>query len=91
MMISLAAGSGCGLQAKSHISSQPLSAEPFMQNVITVEKKTSPSRTDRVRRIVRSASSPEFKSDGSFKTRIVLLNRDTAVAEIAIQEFADAR
>jgi hypothetical protein len=61
-----------------------------MQNVVTIGKRLVPLEQIAVVEPFDPASNPEFKSDKPFKARLVLLNRDTMLAEITPKEFADA-
>ena len=60
-----------------------------MQNVITIGKRFVPLEEIAFVEPFDPASNPDFKSDKPFKARVVLLNRDTLLTEIAPQEFAD--
>jgi hypothetical protein len=61
-----------------------------MQNVVTIGRRLIPLEQVAFVEPFDPASNPEFKSDKPFKARVVLLNRDTVLAEIAVQAFADA-
>jgi len=61
-----------------------------MQDVITIGGRLVPVEQIAFVEPFDPASNPEFKSDKPFKARVVLLNRDTVLAEIAPQDFAEA-
>jgi hypothetical protein len=61
-----------------------------MQNVVTIGKRLVPLEQIALVEPFDPASNPDFKSAKPFKARIVLLNRDTMLTEIAPQEFVDA-
>jgi hypothetical protein len=75
------------LNLKSH---PPQTTETLMQDVITIGKRLIPVEQIAFAEPFDAASNPDFKSDKPFKARVVLVNRDTVLAEIAVQEFADA-
>jgi hypothetical protein len=58
--------------------------------VITIGKRLVPADQIAFVDPFDPASNPEFKSDKAFKGRVVLLNRDTVLAETTPQEFAEA-
>jgi hypothetical protein len=58
--------------------------------VITIGKRLVPTEQIVFVEPFDPASNPEFKSDKPFKGRVVLLNRDTVLTELAPQEFAEA-
>jgi hypothetical protein len=64
--------------------------EAFMNSVITIGKRLIPAEQIALIEPFDPASNPEFKSDKPFKARVVLLNRDTMLAETTPQEFAQA-
>jgi hypothetical protein len=64
--------------------------ETHMQDVITIGKRLIPLEQIAFAEPFDPGSNPEFKPEKEFKARIVLLNRDTVLAEIAPQEFAEA-
>lgn len=59
-------------------------------NIITIGKKLIPAGQIALVEAFDPASNPEFKSEKAFKSRIVLLNRDTVLAEMTPQQFAEA-
>jgi len=61
-----------------------------MQDVVTIGKRLIPLEQIALVEPFDPASNPDFKSDKPFKARVVLLNRDTMLAEISPQEFAEA-
>lgn len=61
-----------------------------MQDVITIGKRLIPVEQIAFAEPFDSASNPEFRPEKEFKARVVLLNRDTVLAEIAPQDFAEA-
>ncbi len=61
-----------------------------MQNVVTIGRKLVPLEHIALVEPFDPASNPEFKPEKPFKSRIVLLNRDTVLAEATPKEFADA-
>jgi hypothetical protein len=61
-----------------------------MQDVVTIGRRLIPLEQIAFAEPFDPASNPDFKSDKPFKARLVLLNRDTVLAEITAQEFADA-
>jgi hypothetical protein len=58
--------------------------------VITIGKRLVPAEQIAFVEPFDPASNPEFKSDKAFKSRVVLLNRDTVLTETTPQEFAEA-
>jgi hypothetical protein len=62
-----------------------------MQDVITIGKRLVPIEQVAFVEPFDPASNPDFKPEKDFKARVVLLNRDTVLAEITPQEFADAQ
>jgi hypothetical protein len=58
--------------------------------VITIGKRLVPADQIALVEPFDPASNPEFKSDKAFKSRVVLLNRDTVLSETTPQEFAEA-
>jgi hypothetical protein len=61
-----------------------------MQDVITIGKRLIPLEQIAFAEPFDPASNPEFKPEKEFKARVVLLNRDTVLAEIAPQDFVEA-
>lgn len=61
-----------------------------MQDVITIGRRLIPLEQIAFVEPFDPASNPEFKSDKPFKARVVLLNRDTVLAEVTVEEFAAA-
>jgi len=61
-----------------------------MQDVITIGRRLVPIEQIALVERLDPAANPEFKTEKPFKARVVLLNRDTVLAETAPQEFADA-
>ena len=59
-------------------------------NVITIGKRLVPAEQIALVEPFDPASNPEFQSDKPFKGRVVLLNRDTVLTEMAPREFAEA-
>jgi hypothetical protein len=72
------------------LNRNPLPAEAHMQDVITIGKRLVPVEQIAFVEPFDPASNPEFKPEKAFKARVVLLNRDTVLAEFGPQEFADA-
>ena len=62
-----------------------------MQNVVTIGKRLVPVEQIAFVEPFGPASNPEFKLLKEFKARIVLLNREIVLTELAPQEFADAQ
>jgi hypothetical protein len=69
---------------------QLLPSEDHMQDVITIGRRLIPVEQIALVEPFDPASNPEFKPDKPFKARLVLLNRDTVLAEAAPQEVAEA-
>jgi hypothetical protein len=61
-----------------------------MQDVITIGRRLVPVEQIAFVEPFDPASNPEFKPEKEFKARVVLLNRDTVLAEIPPQELAEA-
>lgn len=61
-----------------------------MQNVITIGKRLVPLEQIALVEPFDPASNPDFRPEKEFKARLVMLNRDTVLAEIPPQEFAEA-
>jgi hypothetical protein len=61
-----------------------------MENVLTIGRKHVPIEHIVFVEPFDPAANPEFKSETEFKSRIVLLNRDTILAESTPREFAEA-
>jgi hypothetical protein len=61
-----------------------------MQDIITIGRRLILREQIAFAEPFDPASNPEFKTDKPYKARIVLLNRDTVLAESTVQEFADA-
>jgi hypothetical protein len=61
-----------------------------MQDVITLGRRLVPLEQIALVEPFDPASNPDFKPEKPFKARVVLLNRDTVLAEFTTQEFADA-
>jgi hypothetical protein len=64
--------------------------ETHMQDVITIGKRLIPLEQIAFVEPFDPATNPDFKPEKEFKSRIVQLNRDTVLAEIAPPEFAEA-
>jgi hypothetical protein len=62
--------------------------ETRMQDVITIGKRLIPAEQIAFAEPFDPASNPEFKPEKEYKARVVLLNRDTVLAEILPQDFA---
>jgi hypothetical protein len=61
-----------------------------MQDVITIGKRLVPLEQIALVETFDPASNPDFKPEKPFKARVVLLSRDTVLAEFTPQEFAEA-
>jgi len=61
-----------------------------MQDVITIGRRLVPVEQIALIEPFDPASNPEFKPEKLFKARVVLLNRDTVLAETAPHEIAEA-
>jgi hypothetical protein len=61
-----------------------------MQDVITLGKRLVPVEQIVFVEPFDPASNPEFKTEKLFKARVTLLNRESVLAEITPQEFAEA-
>lgn len=61
-----------------------------MQGVITIGRRLIPSEHIAFVEIFDPASNPDFRTEKVYKSRVVLLNRDTVLAEAPLQEFAAA-
>lgn len=61
-----------------------------MQNVVTLGRKLVPIEQIAFVEPFDPTGNPEFKVDKAFKSRVVLLNRDTVLTEATPQEFAEA-
>jgi hypothetical protein len=61
-----------------------------MQNVLTFGRKLVPIEQIALVETYDPASNPEFKTEKDYKSRVVLLNRDTVLAEATPQAFAEA-
>jgi hypothetical protein len=61
-----------------------------MQDIITIGRRLILREQIAYAEPFDPTNNPDFKSDRPFKVRVVLLNRDTALAETSLQEFADA-
>lgn len=61
-----------------------------MQDVITIGKRLVPVEQIVFVEPFDPASNPDFKPEKTFKARVVLLNRETALIESTPQEFAEA-
>jgi len=59
-----------------------------MQDVITVGKRLIPVEQIALAEPFDPMSNPEFKPEKDFKARVVLLNRDTVLAEVPPHDFA---
>lgn len=59
-----------------------------MKDVVTIGKRFIPLEEIAFVEPFDPASNPEFKPDKDFKARVVLLNRDTVLAEFTPEEFA---
>jgi hypothetical protein len=59
-------------------------------NILTIGKLLVPAEQIAFVESFDPASNPEFKPEKPFKGRVVLLNRDTVLTELAPQEFAEA-
>jgi hypothetical protein len=62
-----------------------------MQDVITIGKRLVPVEQIAFVEPFDPASNPEFKPEKAYKARVILLNRDTVLTELAPQEFSDAQ
>ena len=62
-----------------------------MQDVITIGKRLVPVEQIAFVEPFDPTSNPEFKPEKAFKARVVLLNRDIVLTELAPQEFADTQ
>ncbi len=62
-----------------------------MQDVITIGKRLVPVEQIAFVEPFDPASNPEFKPEKEFKARVVLLNRDTVLTDVAPQAFGDAQ
>lgn len=60
-----------------------------MQDVITIGLRLLPLEQIAFAEPFDPASNPDFKSDRPFKTRVVLLNRDTVLAEMTVKQFTE--
>lgn len=60
-----------------------------MQNIVTIGRRLIPHEQIAFVEPFDPASNPEFKSDKPFKARVVMLNRDTVLAESTVEEFAE--
>lgn len=61
-----------------------------MQGVVTVGRRLVPVEQIALVEPFDPASNPEFKPEKPFKARVVLLNRDTVLAEFTPGEFAES-
>jgi hypothetical protein len=61
-----------------------------MQDVITIGRRLVPVEQIALIEPFDPASNPEFKPEKLFKARVVLLNRDTVLAETPPREIAEA-
>ncbi|HLH93942.1 MAG TPA: hypothetical protein VKW08_02380 [Xanthobacteraceae bacterium] len=61
-----------------------------MQDVITIGKRLVPTEQIAFVEPFDPTSNPEFKPEKEFKARVVLLNRETVLAETSLKELADA-
>lgn len=61
-----------------------------MQDVITIGKRLVPLEQIALVEPFDPASNPEFQPEKPYKARVVLLNRDSVLAEFAPQEFSEA-
>jgi hypothetical protein len=60
-----------------------------MQDVITIGRRLVPIEQIAFVEPFDPASNPEFKPEKEFKSRVVLFNRETVLAEFAPPEFAE--
>jgi hypothetical protein len=60
-----------------------------MQDVITIGKRLVPVEQVALVEPFDPAANPDFKPEKDFKSRVVLLNRDTVLAETTPAEFAE--
>jgi hypothetical protein len=61
-----------------------------MQNVITIGRALVPVEQIAYVEAIEPPADGRFKPDKTYKSRIVLLNRETGLCEVTPQEFADA-
>jgi len=69
---------------------QPIAKEITMQNVITIGRVLVPVEQIAYVEAFEPPADGRFKPDKPYKSRIVLLNRETVLCEATPQEFADA-
>jgi hypothetical protein len=62
-----------------------------MEDVITIGRRIVPFERIALIEPFDPASNPDFKPAKEFRARVVMLNRDIVLTELAPQEFADAR
>jgi hypothetical protein len=62
----------------------------MQEDVITIGKRLVPLEQIALVEPFDPASNPAFKPEREFKSRVVLLNRDTVLAEAEPREFAEA-
>jgi hypothetical protein len=70
--------------------SPQLMPQEIPMNVITIGRRVVSVDQIALVEAFDPAANPEFKPEKDFKTRVVLLNRDTVLAEVAPKEFAEA-
>jgi hypothetical protein len=70
--------------------SPQLMPQEIPMNVITIGRRVVTVEQIALVEPFDAAANPEFKPEKDFKTRVVLLNRDTVLAEVAPKEFAEA-
>ena len=61
-----------------------------MQTIVTIGRKHVPIEEIALVEPFDPAGNPEFRAKKDYKARVVLLNRDTVLAEFTPREFADA-
>lgn len=61
-----------------------------MPNIISVGRRLIPSEQIALVESYDPAANPQFKTEKPFKTRVVLINRDSVLTEDTPQMFADA-
>ena len=75
----------------ANLGSQPKTAEVSMQNdVVTIGRRLLPLEQIALVEPFDPTTNPDFKSDRPFKARLVLINRETVLAEFTPAEFAEA-
>jgi hypothetical protein len=61
-----------------------------MQNVVTLGRRLVPLEQIAIVEPFDPASNPQFRPEREFKARVILLNRDTLLAETSPPDFAEA-